>query len=232
MPAVVDQRGREPAGRCTIPSGAASGRPPSSPRPWPSTCCCATTRRAGSAAALAGRRHHARRHGRRRHLRPPRRRLRPLLRRPGVAGAALREDALRPGPAAASLPARLAAHRRGPAPPGGRGDGRLPASATSASPTARYSSAEDADSEGEEGRFYLWTPAQISEVLADDPDLAAAAIGWWNVTEAGNFEGRTILNRMHRPRRPPASREHRGVPANGCSRPVPFESGPASTTRC
>jgi uncharacterized protein YyaL (SSP411 family) len=64
-------------------------------------------------------------------------------------------------------------------------------------PDGAYASAEDADSEGEEGRFYLWTPAQVSEALADDPDLAAAAIGWWNVTEAGNFEARTILNRMH-----------------------------------
>ena len=55
--------------------------------------------------------HHARRHGRGRHLRPPRRRLRPLLDRPAVAGPALREDALRQRPARPALPPRLAAHR-------------------------------------------------------------------------------------------------------------------------
>jgi uncharacterized protein YyaL (SSP411 family) len=64
-------------------------------------------------------------------------------------------------------------------------------------PGGAYSSAEDADSEGEEGRFYLWTPAQITEVFAGDTEAASSAIAWWNVTEPGNFEGRTILNRMH-----------------------------------
>ncbi len=48
----------------------------------------------------------ARRHGRRRHLRPPRRRVRPLLHRRPLAGAPLREDALRPGPAGPGVPPR------------------------------------------------------------------------------------------------------------------------------
>jgi len=52
-------------------------------------------------------------------------------------------------------------------------------------------SAEDADSEGEEGRFYLWTPAQMEAVLGPSP----AAEAWWGVSEAGNFEGRNILHR-------------------------------------
>ncbi len=65
------------------------------------------------------RRHHlARRDGQRRDVRPPRRRLRPLLGRRAVAGAALREDALRPGAARAGVhPRRL--------PPGGHRDDRL-----------------------------------------------------------------------------------------------------------
>ncbi len=62
-------------------------------------------------------------------------------------------------------------------------------------PGGGFYSAEDADSEGEEGRFYLWTPDQIRAALG--PDEAAAAIEWWGVTEAGNFEGHTILNRLH-----------------------------------
>ena len=57
-------------------------------------------------------------------------------------------------------------------------------------------SAEDADSEGEEGRFYLWRQEEIEALL--DPDMAAAAIDWYGVTPAGNFESRTILNRPRR----------------------------------
>ena len=53
-------------------------------------------------------------------------------------------------------------------------------------------SALDADSEGEEGKFYAWTPAQLAQALGpDDGRFAAAAFG---VTEAGTFErGRSVL---------------------------------------
>ena len=54
-------------------------------------------------------------------------------------------------------------------------------------------SAEDADSEGEEGKFYVWRLAEIEDVLG--PDEAPGAIEWWGVTEAGNFEGANILHR-------------------------------------
>ncbi len=53
-------------------------------------------------------------------------------------------------------------------------------------------SAEDADSEGEEGTFYVWRPEAIREVLGDDADLAMA---WYGVTPQGNFEGSNILHR-------------------------------------
>jgi uncharacterized protein YyaL (SSP411 family) len=62
-----------------------------------------------------------------------------------------------------------------------------------AAPEGGLSSAEDADSEGEEGRFYVWTPAQLSEILG--PDLAAVASEWYGVTGSGNFEGANILRR-------------------------------------
>jgi uncharacterized protein YyaL (SSP411 family) len=55
-------------------------------------------------------------------------------------------------------------------------------------------SAEDADSEGEEGRFYVWRPEEIADVL-DSEGLTADAIEWWGVTKAGNFEGSNILHR-------------------------------------
>ena len=60
------------------------------------------------------------------------------------------------------------------------------------SPEGAFYSATDADSEGEEGRFFLWTPAELKAVLT--PADAALAIALYGVTEAGNFEGRTILH--------------------------------------
>ncbi|MEM9710809.1 MAG: thioredoxin domain-containing protein [Actinomycetota bacterium] len=68
-------------------------------------------------------------------------------------------------------------------------------------PGGGLASAEDADSEGEEGAFYVWTPEQLREVLGPDAD---AALQWWGVTDTGNFEGRSILVRaergdLHRP---------------------------------
>ncbi|MGI8755437.1 MAG: thioredoxin domain-containing protein [Acidimicrobiales bacterium] len=59
-----------------------------------------------------------------------------------------------------------------------------------------FFAAEDADSEGVEGKFYVWTPEQFRAALGIDAEPAAA---WWGVAEGGNFEGATILNRLHAP---------------------------------
>jgi uncharacterized protein YyaL (SSP411 family) len=72
-------------------------------------------------------------------------------------------------------------------------------------PEGGFYSALDADSEGEEGRFYVWTPAEIRAVLGDPsqdeprciefaPQQVENLMRHYGVTEAGNFEGRNILN--------------------------------------
>jgi hypothetical protein len=65
-------------------------------------------------------------------------------------------------------------------------------------------SAEDADSEGVEGRFYVWSLQDVTDALGSE--LAPAAIDWYGVTAAGNFEGSNILHRPQRGDllRPPA----------------------------
>ena len=57
-----------------------------------------------------------------------------------------------------------------------------------------FSASLDADSEGEEGKFYVWSLAEITDALgADDGEFFARH---YDVTEGGNFEGHTILNRL------------------------------------
>ncbi len=51
-----------------------------------------------------------------------------------------------------------------------------------------FASALDADSEGEEGRFYVWTPDELRSALGDDA-LAEAALAHFGMTGAPNFEG-------------------------------------------
>jgi uncharacterized protein YyaL (SSP411 family) len=58
------------------------------------------------------------------------------------------------------------------------------------SPEGGLYSATDADSEGEEGRFFAWTETELREVLGPD---AQAFIDFHGVTPGGNFEGRNVL---------------------------------------
>ena len=58
---------------------------------------------------------------------------------------------------------------------------------------AAFAASEDADSEGEEGKFYVWTEAEIDALLGDD---AAAFKRAYDVTPGGNWEGHTILRRV------------------------------------
>ncbi len=69
-------------------------------------------------------------------------------------------------------------------------------------PEGGFYSALDADSEGEEGRFYVWTPEEIREVLSStsanridfSPQQIEKLMQFYGVSEGGNFEGRSILH--------------------------------------
>src|SRR5947207_7070983 len=59
------------------------------------------------------------------------------------------------------------------------------------SESGAFLSATDADSEGEEGTFFVWTPQQLRDLLGADADEAMRVFG---LTEAGNFEGKNVLS--------------------------------------
>jgi hypothetical protein len=59
-------------------------------------------------------------------------------------------------------------------------------------PDGGFYSSLDADSEGEEGKFYVWTQDELQDALGPDFDFFKAAYG---ITPPGNWEGKTILQR-------------------------------------
>ncbi|MEY2566514.1 MAG: uncharacterized protein QOE35_1043 [Actinomycetota bacterium] len=77
------------------------------------------------------------------------------------------------------------------------------------SPAGGLCSAEDADSEGEEGKFYVWQLDELMSVVGGDASVAE----WYGVTKSGNFEGANILHRPVRGDllRPPSVEEARAA---------------------
>ena len=63
------------------------------------------------------------------------------------------------------------------------------------SPEGAFFSAEDADSEGVEGKFYVWSKAEVLEILGTESGELACV--YWDITEHGNFEESSIPNRPH-----------------------------------
>jgi uncharacterized protein YyaL (SSP411 family) len=63
-------------------------------------------------------------------------------------------------------------------------------------PGGAFSASLDADSEGEEGKFYVWSLAEVEQVLGKEEGAFFAR--HYDVTEGGNFEGHNILNRLQR----------------------------------
>ena len=62
-------------------------------------------------------------------------------------------------------------------------------------PLGGFYSSLDADSEGEEGKYYLWTLDEIHEILSDQDD-AQFIITAYGITTIGNFEGSNVLQRV------------------------------------
>jgi uncharacterized protein YyaL (SSP411 family) len=62
-------------------------------------------------------------------------------------------------------------------------------------PNGGFYSAEDADSEGEEGKFYVWKPDEVLEVLGEE--LGSLYCDVYHISLHGNFEGHSIPNLIH-----------------------------------
>jgi hypothetical protein len=62
-----------------------------------------------------------------------------------------------------------------------------------------FSASLDADSEGEEGKFYVWGKNEIIEMIG--PEAGEFFAHHYDVTDEGNFEGHNILNRLHKAER-------------------------------
>jgi hypothetical protein len=62
-------------------------------------------------------------------------------------------------------------------------------------PGGGFFSSLDADSDGQEGKFYLWLPAEIHAALSQHPRLEDLILDIYTITPSGNFEGQTILRR-------------------------------------
>jgi uncharacterized protein len=94
-------------------------------------------------------------------------------------------------------------------------------------PQGAFSASLDADSEGEEGKFYVWSRAEIEEILGPRDAEFFARI--YDVTPGGNFEGHNILNRLaslaetKKGEEPEVRTAKESAPGNGHSidRPVP-----------
>ena len=59
-------------------------------------------------------------------------------------------------------------------------------------PSGAFYSSQDADSEGEEGKFFVWDAKEVDELLG--PDLSPVARAYYAITDAGNFDGRNVLS--------------------------------------
>src|ERR1019366_70726 len=59
-------------------------------------------------------------------------------------------------------------------------------------PACGFYSTQDADSEGVEGKFFLWDLAEVQRIVG--AEAAELVCRYWDITDVGNFEGRNILH--------------------------------------
>ena len=131
------------------------------------SCSLATTIETRRALVAPAQRH-ARRHEERGNVRSGRRRLRALLDGRALARAALREDALRQRRALPRLPRSLSAHGQPGVSPSRAARRSTTSCARCKATDGGYFSATDADSEGEEGKFFVWGLDEIQALLERD----------------------------------------------------------------
>ncbi|HEY4967047.1 MAG TPA: thioredoxin domain-containing protein [Puia sp.] len=74
------------------------------------------------------------------------------------------------------------------------------------SPEGGFYSALDADSEGEEGKYYIWQKKEISEILGDETEAFCLR---YDVSARGNWEGKNILRILHPEQVMPADKEQK-----------------------
>jgi uncharacterized protein YyaL (SSP411 family) len=60
------------------------------------------------------------------------------------------------------------------------------------SPEGGFYSTQDADSEGKEGKFFVWTPREVEQILP--PEISRTFMRYYDVSSVGNFEGKNILH--------------------------------------
>ena len=109
-----------------------------------------------------------------------------------LAGPALREDALRQRPAGVGLPRSLPGDRATPEFARVARETMDYVLGRMTGPEGAFYSTEDADSEGVEGKYYVWTLAEISEVLG--PERGQDVRLRLRRDRAGNWEAQNILN--------------------------------------
>ncbi|MBN2241534.1 MAG: thioredoxin domain-containing protein [Acidobacteria bacterium] len=80
------------------------------------------------------------------------------------------------------------------------------------SPEGGFFSSQDADSEGKEGRFFLWSESEVQSILGgEEAEIFCRHFG---ITSRGNFEGKNIL---HIPRRGDRANDRQGIPGEALS---------------
>jgi hypothetical protein len=128
----------------------------------------------------------------RRNLRSHRRRAGALFGRRTMARAAFREDALRQRPFHPPLASGRIPKRIRFVPDTNRRDYRLAACARWPCQPAVFAASLDADSEGVEGKYYVWSLNEVADVLGDDAEAPLPQT--YDISPMGNWEGSNIPN--------------------------------------